>query len=192
MGRNVFEIGSPPAPRSKYWRTGRMHCFFLDSEGVPKLTLGPHCKKYLGPLVIITTFLIIITAWIFIGYLCPKVGMINEILGIISFTITIIAYLSTSFINSGIVIPSLQIKSKGDFNTSMEKLCMECNVIKEDYTEHCKKCRVCVEEYDDHYILIGKCVGKHTIKSFYSLLMSLLCLLIFIVTTLFFRFKDSL
>ena len=136
--------------------------------------------------------MLLVLAGIFLGYICPKVGSINLLVGIAIFCFTIGSYLATVLLNPGIVMAALQLKVKADFNSGLEKICTDCNVIREDFTEHCKKCRVCVEEYDDHYALLGKCVGRRTVKYFYSFLLSSLCLLIFIVTTLFFRFKDSL
>jgi hypothetical protein len=192
MRNNVFEVASHPEPGAKYQKIGRVHCFFFNSSGKPLLTLGPHCTSYSVPLMLISLFLLLVLTFIFLLYICPKVGMLNQLLGLVFFLCTIVSFLLTALINPGIVIATLQMGAKGDFNTAMEKVCTDCNVLREDFTEHCKKCRVCVEEYDDHYSLLGKCVGKHTIRYFYVLLFSSLCLLIFIVATLFFRFKDSL
>ena len=113
-------------------------------------------------------------------------------MGLLIFTVTLASFLAAALLNPGLVLASVQINSKGDFDLPLDKTCTDCNIIREDFTEHCKKCKICIEEYDDHYILLGKCVGKMTIKYFYTLLFSFLCLLIFIVMTLFFRFKDNL
>ena len=43
MGRNIFEVTSNPISGSKYCKIGRVHCFFLNSEGYPRITIGPHC-----------------------------------------------------------------------------------------------------------------------------------------------------
>ena len=192
MRNNVFEVASVLEAGTKYQKIGRVHCFFFNSDGRPKFTLGPHCTFYSGPLMCISLVFLIVLSSIFIAYICPKVGIINQIVGVVLFLITIYLFLSTALINPGMVITTMQMRSKGSFNASMEKICSDCNVIREDFTEHCKKCRVCIEEYDDHYALLGKCVGKNTIKYFYGLLICGLCLLIFVVTTLFFRFKDKL
>ena len=141
-------------------------------------------------MIIVLSILLIISG-IFTFLICPQVGTLNLLVGLLVFVTTISTFLATALINPGIVMASAQIKSKGDFNASLEKICTDCNVFRSDFTEHCKKCRVCIEEYDDHYALLGKCVGKNTIKCFYAFLLSTLCLLIFIVTTLFFRFKDK-
>lgn len=192
MRSNVFEVTSMPDPGSRYCKVGRTHCFYFNKDGVPLITIGPHCNFYIGPMMCITGFLILLVTGIFLGYICPKVGTIDFIVGFLIFSITLYFFFAAALVNPGIVIMSTQMKSRGDFNSSMEKICTECNVIREDFTEHCKKCRVCVEEYDDHYSLLGKCVGKNTIKYFYGLLVCALCMLVFIVTTLFFRFKDKL
>ena len=51
MSRNIFEITASPEPNTKYCKIGRVHCFFFNNQGCPRLTLGPHCNKYTGPLV---------------------------------------------------------------------------------------------------------------------------------------------
>jgi hypothetical protein len=187
LRKDTFEVVSMTENRAKYIKVGRTYCFFFNKDGAPKFTLGPH-----WPLMVIFCFLLFTISGIFLGYICPKVGTINLIVGIFTFLITFVFFFATALINPGIVIMSMQMKSRADFNQGMEKICNECNVVKEDFTEHCNKCRVCVEEYDNHYAVLGKCVGKNTVKYFYGLLICFLCLLVFCVTTLFFRFKDSL
>lgn len=136
--------------------------------------------------------ILIAVAFVFVVKVCPQVGTVNVVVGVFVFFCEIFLYLATALLNQGIVVPNVQMKSTGDFNFSLEKVCLDCNLVKSDETEHCKKCRVCVEEFDDHYVLIGKCVGKRTIKYFYGLIVFSFLLLIFMVTTLFFRYQKKI
>lgn len=142
--------------------------------------------------MLISLCLLITLAVIFLGYICPKVGVLNLLIGVILFLASIFSFLATSLLNPGIVIGPLQAKIKADFNASFDKICSDCNVIQEENTEHCKKCKVCIEGHDDHYMLLGKCVGSGTLKYFYAFLLLSLVMLIFTVSSLFLRFKNKL
>jgi tetrahydromethanopterin S-methyltransferase subunit G len=189
MQRNTFDISSIASPNSRYQKIGKVHCFFIDSEGIPRVTLGPHCKFHLGPAFACSVALLLIVFLVFVVDVSRKVSKINLIVGVFVFFAEFFFYLVCALSNPGMVVPTLQMKSVSDFNYALDKICSDCNLVKEDYTEHCKKCRVCVEEYDDHYCLLGKCVGRRTIKYFYGLIISTFILLIYSITTLFFRLK---
>jgi len=191
MERKTLDVSDSGHRTSFYQKIGKVHCFSFNNEGTPRITIGPNCNPHTGPIFLITLLSLLSIALFFLFYICPQVGTINILIGVLIFLSEILLYIATALINQGIVVPNVQMKSTGDFNFSLEKICLDCNLTKSDETEHCKKCRVCVEEFDHHYILIGKCVGKHTIKYFYGLIISSLLLLIFAITTLFFRYQKN-
>lgn len=189
MQRNTLDVSSVASPNTRYQKIGRVHCFLLNSEGTPLITLGPHCKFYLGPVFASTLSFLFVVFLAFVIDVSEKVSKVNLVVGVFVFLAEFFFYLVCSLMNPGMVVPTLQMKSSSDFNYALDKVCSDCNLVKDDYTEHCKKCRVCVEEYDDHYCLIGKCVGRKTIKYFYGLIICTFILLIYTITTLFFRLR---
>merc|ERR1711907_548029 len=62
-------------------------------------------------------------------------------------------------------------------------ICTKCRLWKprEDNVVHCPYCEVCIYGYDHHCPWMGKCIGGRTAFAFYSFLLCIFSLLVFII-----------
>ena len=60
------------------------------------------------------------------------------------------------------------------------KFCTICFIYQPPRTSHCYRCNVCVERFDHHCPWIGTCVGKRNYRWFFTFLVTLSLLILFI------------
>eukprot|EP01031_Cornospumella_fuschlensis_P025752 gene25752-31100_t len=59
--------------------------------------------------------------------------------------------------------------------------CAFCKVLRPVTARHCYDCGVCIDGLDHHCPWTGKCIGKKTLRAFYSFLISLWVLVLYVV-----------
>ncbi len=75
---------------------------------------------------------------------------------------------------------NFEIKSEEKKNF---RKCSKCNIIipKNFRVVHCQKCEVCIKQHDHHCPWTGKCIGRKTIKYFYTFITSVMVVFVFFV-----------
>ncbi|KAL4433542.1 hypothetical protein ABPG74_002939 [Tetrahymena malaccensis] len=59
-----------------------------------------------------------------------------------------------------------QIEAQNDKKKS--KICLKCNIVKEEHDHHCSMCNKCVYRLDHHCFFVGQCVGDYNYLYFIS------------------------
>lgn len=84
----------------------------------------------------------------------------------------------------------LNIKTRNEFGQL--RLCLKCRLIQPDRSYHCHKCKRCILKRDHHCVWLNQCIGHSNQKYFILFLTNLLMLVIFIGTSLFETFIQTL
>ena len=107
--------------------------------------------------------------------------MVTQILGIFSFLLFFLSYTGTFILNPG--YPKRDENSLIGKPRVIYKRCALCDIWEriDMGITHCMDCGVCVEGYDHHCPWTGKCIGRKTIKYFYTFLASVMVVFVFFV-----------
>jgi len=151
-------------------------------EGEPFFCIGPHCKYHIGRYFLCLFSFFLVTSLLFLLVVCPAVSSGNTQLGAMIFGFLLINYLLAAVINPGVETRKEPL-GNGEGEGS-ENFCSECEVYREEKTEHCDDCGVCIQGYDHHCPWTSKCIGKGNICFFYNFLIGILISFIFCTGTL--------
>ena len=160
-------------------KIGHTLCLFSDKYGNPLIMIGPHWPMYVFFCGGVTAGYILF----FINFF-SKLNIIIKLFGIFSFLMYFISYTGTFCLNPG--YPKRDENSLVGKPRVIYKRCLYCDIwerVDMDIT-HCYDCGVCVEGYDHHCPWTGKCIGKNTIKYFYTFITSVLVVFVFFVCAL--------
>ena len=147
-----------------------------DKYGNPLFMIGPHWPMY-----------VFFCGGVCVGYISffihffTKLHLIIKIFGIFSFLMFFLSYTGTFLLNPGYPVRdenSLEGKPRMFF-----KRCLYCDIWERTDMNitHCMDCGVCVEGYDHHCPWTGKCIGRKTIKYFYTFICSVLVVFLFFI-----------
>ena len=157
-------------------KLGHTLCFFGDNYGNPLLMIGPHWPMY-----------ILFCGGVVAGYISffihffAKLNFIIKIFGISSFLLYFLSYTGTFILNPG--YPKRDESSLIGKPRVIYKRCVYCDIWEriDMNVTHCMDCGVCVEGYDHHCPWTGKCIGRKTIKYFYTFITSVMIVFVFFV-----------
>ena len=157
-------------------KLGHTLCFFGDNYGNPLLMIGPHWPMY-----------ILFCGGVVAGYISffinfyTKLSFIIKIFGIFSFLLYFLSYTGTFILNPG--YPKRDENSLAGKPRVIYKKCVYCDIWErvDMGVTHCMDCGVCVEGYDHHCPWTGKCIGRKTIKYFYTFITSVMVVFVFFV-----------
>ena len=168
--------------KNHYKNKGNIHMFLFDQNGIPKIVIGPHCKKWkynynfiysiflIGKFIIILELSMGIITIPFYFFFRNYLNKIILLLGILIYLSFVIFHLTTSLINPGLPTKEYFLEN---FNMNDNKIknyviCKKCKVIMDldKGTEHCIDCDICVMENDHHCQWAGKCIGKNNLLIF--------------------------
>ncbi|XP_041739673.2 palmitoyltransferase ZDHHC18-B-like [Coregonus clupeaformis] len=156
----------------------------------------------------LTLSLILVTTVLFFVFDCPfllkHLTVFIPAIGGVLFVFVVISLLQTSFTDPGILPRATpdeaadiekQIDNSGSstyrppprtkevmINQQVVKLkyCFTCKMFRPPRTSHCSLCDNCVERFDHHCPWLGNCVGKRNYRFFYTFIVSLSFLTVFI------------
>nr|XP_046217910.1 palmitoyltransferase ZDHHC18-B-like isoform X1 [Oncorhynchus gorbuscha] len=176
--------------KNRFYCDGRI--IVAQQSGVLPLTLG----------------LILVTTVLFFVFDCPfllkHLTVFIPAIGGVLFVFVVISLLQTSFTDPGILPRATpdeaadiekQIDNSGSstyrppprtkevmINQQVVKLkyCFTCKMFRPPRTSHCSLCDNCVERFDHHCPWVGNCVGKRNYRFFYTFIVSLSFLTVFI------------
>ena len=168
--------------KNHYKNKGNIHKFLFEQNGIPKIVIGPHCKKWkynynfiysiflIGKFIIILELSMGIITIPFYFFFRNYLNKIILLLGILIYLSFVIFHLTTSLINPGLPTKEYFLEN---FNMNDNKIknyviCKKCKVIMDldKGTEHCMDCDICVMENDHHCQWAGKCIGKNNLLIF--------------------------
>ena len=157
-------------------KLGHTLCFFGDNYGNPLLMIGPHWPMY-----------ILFCGGVVAGYISffihffEKLNFIIKIFGISSFLLYFLSYTGTFILNPG--YPKRDESSLIGKPRVIYKRCVYCDIWErvDMNVTHCMDCGVCVEGYDHHCPWTGKCIGRKTIKYFYTFITSVMIVFVFFI-----------
>ena len=160
-------------------KIGHTLCFFGDKYGNPLLMIGPHWPMY-----------VFFCGGVTVGYITflmnfyNKIHIITNIFGIFSFLLFFISYTGTFILNPG--YPKRDENSIVGKPRMFYKKCVLCDIWERVDMDivHCVDCGVCVEGNDHHCPWTGKCIGRKTIKYFYTFITSVMVVFVFFVVAL--------
>ena len=170
--------------KGHYKNKGNIHMFLFDENGIPKIVIGPHCKKWkynynyninysifiIGKFVIILELSMGIITIPFYFFFRNYLNRIILLIGIIIYLSFVIFHLTTSLINPGLPTKEYFLENFNMNNSKIKNyvICKKCKVIMDldKGTEHCVDCDICVIENDHHCQWAGKCIGKNNLLLF--------------------------
>ncbi|XP_061903503.1 palmitoyltransferase ZDHHC18-B-like [Entelurus aequoreus] len=193
------EVERPRRPRRRWEVFPGKNRFFCDGRLI--------AARHNGVLPL-TLCLILVTSGLFFIFDCPFLvkhltSCIPAIGGVL-FVFVVVTLLQTSFSDPGILPRATpdeaadiekQIDTTGStgyrppprtkevlINQQVVKLkyCFTCKMFRPPRTSHCSLCDNCVERFDHHCPWVGNCVGKRNYGSFYTFIVSLSFLTVFI------------
>ncbi|OMJ67227.1 hypothetical protein SteCoe_35670 [Stentor coeruleus] len=165
-----MEIESSKAYRKTF---GNLKCFIFIKHK-PLICIGPHWPFFLcffTGLVLLSIF--------FIFNVCPRIGIISTILGVVNFGFLLTSYFLAAIVNPGIEMNQLKDDDLECDSEITDNFCIICQVYRHPRSEHCEECGVCIQEYDHHCPWTSKCIGKGNIKYFYCFLTGLFISFVF-------------
>ena len=117
-----------------------------------------------------------------------------EIIFPILFSITLISYIFTVFINPGIPEKNYYLNEYKTNDSRNYTKCKLCNITvpEELNIGHCTECNICIKKYDHHCKWAGKCIGKGNILFFYFFCISLFGYIIILFISLFILLYNNL
>ena len=167
-------------------RAGNVYCFWHDSRGVPRITIGPSWP-FAIVLVLYAVFLTVVHIKAFsellrlaaLGYYIVGVGLMLYSLGMWGLFYT---FLGDPGIPEEIFLrysdPSYSVEGPDDdeeedpigITPPTTDWCSKCLVPTNRSQVHCGVCNICIKDYDHHCIFFGKCIGGGNMRSFQTVI----------------------
>src|SRR5574343_2083768 len=121
-------------PEFFFTKYGEMNILFYKGKVI--ITIGPHCKKYLGPILLAFNLLILSIHLILYFSLLPNFPVLKYMCSL-SFTFMQISFIYCGLKDPGVMFPNMELE------LGTNKYCHKC--VADRTGHHCTICEVCID-----------------------------------------------